>query len=519
MLCPLNRPLRPTVLRWCGWFNVAGAGGWLVIFICLSAAPTWGQVPPAPGMDPHAAAARMLGAASCAASSCHGNVTDPVSGPTYAAHRIWLKQDKHAQAFAALLEPRSENMIARLGSGWNLPAHREARCLKCHGHAETAQEPQAPSYDVADGVNCEVCHGPAEHWLRDHSRTAFWSLLSREEKAARGFRDIAGLEPRAELCVRCHVGDEDREVNHDLIAAGHPRLDFEYAAFSALMKKHWLVTDDHARAGGNGTDVASALDAELWRIGQTVSARQALVLTRARALRVRDASPNAPVPWPELTEYSCYACHHDLREKSVQQYGALALSGVRKADASQWDVDPPGTLIWQSWTLAQAPLIPGTPDELRIQLKSVREELRRPYPDPQRVVERCDLVLQNPAWQPGQPAIVTLEEVTALLDWATRDATQFTRDWDHAAQAYLTLTALIAARQQLAGPAVDPGATQRLRVQLQTMQQALRFPNQTNSPATYDLASVATLQTCVTQLRRELGFLDQAALPSNETIR
>ena len=39
--------------------------------------------------------------------------------------------------------------------------------------------------------------------------------------------------PTAEACAACHVGDGlDREVNHDLIAAGHPRLNFELTLLS-----------------------------------------------------------------------------------------------------------------------------------------------------------------------------------------------------------------------------------------------------------------------------------------------
>src|SRR5205823_3686488 len=114
------------------------------------------------------------------------------------------------------------------------PAHEEQRCLSCH---------VAPDYDVnkppcdapyfkTDGVSCESCHGPAQDWLARHHLDA-WKNETRAEKNRLGMTDTQSLAGRAQLCARCHVGAAGMDVDHDLLAAGHPRLSFEFAAFHA----------------------------------------------------------------------------------------------------------------------------------------------------------------------------------------------------------------------------------------------------------------------------------------------
>ena len=58
-----------------------------------------------------------------------------------------------------------------------------------------------------------------------------WKDRSAEAKAALGFVDTHNLLKGGKACAACHIGDSSKEVNHDLVAAGHPRLAFEYSAF------------------------------------------------------------------------------------------------------------------------------------------------------------------------------------------------------------------------------------------------------------------------------------------------
>jgi nitrate/TMAO reductase-like tetraheme cytochrome c subunit len=40
------------------------------------------------------------------------------------------------------------------------------KCLGCHAlHVSKEQMAPRAKYDVADGVSCDSCHGPAEKWL------------------------------------------------------------------------------------------------------------------------------------------------------------------------------------------------------------------------------------------------------------------------------------------------------------------------------------------------------------------
>ena len=80
-----------------------------------------------------------------------------------------------------------------------------------------------------DGVNCESCHGPAQLWLAEHTQYG-WNNRPPLEKERLGMRPTRELPERAAVCVGCHVGPPGRDMNHDLIAAGHPRLNFEFAA-------------------------------------------------------------------------------------------------------------------------------------------------------------------------------------------------------------------------------------------------------------------------------------------------
>src|SRR5262245_288048 len=133
------------------------------------------------------------------------------------------------------------------------------------------------------------------------------------------------IETRIAACTGCHVGAprDDinglplRDVNHDLIAAGHPRLSFEYNIFLSNLPPHW-------RAGAAANDVRS------WAVGQVTSLQQALKLLAYRA------DPQNHAPWPEFAEYSCFSCHHDLAEPSWRQKQA---SSKRR----------PGSLLWSTW--------------------------------------------------------------------------------------------------------------------------------------------------------------------------
>ena len=88
-----------------------------------------------------------------------------------------------------------------------------------------------------------------------------WTGLSDQQKFdGFGMRPTKDLLARGQACTECHVGLGSTDVNHDLIAAGHPRLNFEYGNQLAKLPKHWRVEDDKARHPD--------YEAKVWALGQ-----------------------------------------------------------------------------------------------------------------------------------------------------------------------------------------------------------------------------------------------------------
>src|SRR5207248_5499529 len=207
--------------------------------------------------------------------------------------------DPHARAYRVLFNAESRRMAEYLDLGG--PAHKAGLCLKCHA-VDGAGEQAA-----AEGVGCGACHGPSDRWLTEHYQPYWKGLPNREKFERYGFLPSKNVVARVLNCAGCHVGDADREVNHDLIAAGHPRLAFEPTRlhFQPNYRKHW-------------TEVTPQPDFEVraWVAGQAAALRQAAELLRARAARADGgtAVPGLKPAWPEFSGYSCYACHQPVGE-------------------------------------------------------------------------------------------------------------------------------------------------------------------------------------------------------------
>ncbi|MDZ4658404.1 MAG: multiheme c-type cytochrome [Bythopirellula sp.] len=260
---------------------------------------------------------RLTGVGSCTASGCHGSAKPhEILGSEY---NIWISADPHAQAHSVLYDDQSLQMVQKLdGNKFNpaVPPYEDQRCLTCHSTTFAAAVDEAGEI-VTDGVGCEACHGPAEGWLAEHYLPGF-------DDAARerlGMWDTKDLYSRAQICASCHVGSPGREVNHDLIAAGHPRLQFEMGAYLQALPKHWDERRDRERSGGN-------FEFLTWALGQTATSRAALMQLEHRAAQ-------GPI-WPELSEWSCGACHHDLLDTAKRQE-TLAATGGLSGQTIRWD--------------------------------------------------------------------------------------------------------------------------------------------------------------------------------------
>lgn len=449
-----------------------------VLLIWLASAAVlvaWAIFPELQGADqgPAQAAAsakdlRWQGVSSCAATACHHQ--NGPKGSKGSEYTTWITCDRHAQAWSVLFDDRSRYIQKNLEGLKDLKdAHPEKNplCLNCH--AMNVPEPlRGPGFSLADGVGCEKCHGPAEKWLSVH-HTREWRGKSVQEKQALGMYPTKDLLSRAQLCLPCHVGTPDMEVNHDLIAAGHPRLNFELGAYLANSPRHWRASDDKARYPD--------FEARAWALGQALAVQASLELLAARAA-AKDR------PWPEFAEYDCFACHHDLREPSERQ---------KRGHGKQF----PGTLPLSAWYSAMVPEAldlrkPGPPTRQTVlsNLKDLGDLMSKPLPDRVAVVQKArgTALLLNPCVT--QLSRTTLDRASLVkLQAALRpvEGAPPGSNWDALAQRYLALAAIHQALGDLTPAETDPEGKRTL----DTMRKQLEFPRGFNSPRSMEPSGAA----------------------------
>jgi Cytochrome c554 and c-prime len=244
---------------------------------------------------------KYIGPGSCAATSCHGSVK-PVAASRILQNEYstWILQDKHSRAYLALTGDVGERMVRILKLG--AKAEETPKCLACHALYATPEQRGRP-FDIADGVSCESCHGPASAWLGPHT-TRDWP---HEKSVALGMRDTRNVIQRSNLCLECHLGTKEKFVDHEMIAAGHPDLYFELDSFSAVMPRHWKVPRESAP--GKPVEDASWAGVRDWAAGQAAQLSASMERLAWRANNQRGDKKDV---WPEYAELSCFACHHSL---------------------------------------------------------------------------------------------------------------------------------------------------------------------------------------------------------------
>lgn len=246
-----------------------------------------------------AAEEKYMGAASCASSNCHGGVTTRQgSSVLQNEYTTWFRHDAHSRAYETLLSEESKKIAQHLGIDRPEAA---AQCLACHS-TFVPEKLQGEKFRQSDGVSCESCHGPAEGYLQSHRTLG----RKHEENLKDGLRDLYSLEVRTKVCLECHQGTDAKTVNHRLIGAGHPRLTFELDTFSILQPNHWRVDEDYIERKGNYHP------AQAWLVGQALRVKEMIA-----ALRSPKRSRYGVMP--ELTNYYCYNCHHNLSEKQWEK--------------------------------------------------------------------------------------------------------------------------------------------------------------------------------------------------------
>ncbi len=416
-----------------------------------------------------------VGAGSCSASGCHGAPREQgIKGSEYS---VWATADKHASAYSVLLSERSKKIEAALTHAKNprgMHPEKDVLCLRCHGlegalgHAELQ----------TDGVSCEACHGPAKQWLAQHYLPE-WKGLSTEARRATGFIDTRDLWQRGKACATCHIGDSDKEVNHDLLAAGHPRLAFEYSAYLALEAKHWDDASERKQI--------SNFEVRTWALGQILSAQTALELLALRASDPKRA-------WPEFSEYDCFACHHDLKPKSWR-----AAQGFPGRE--------PGSPDWGGWytTLLPSALTASGGEHAPAIDRQIAHIHQKMNATPQRAeiaaaARAAALALEGPARQLAGDTSQS-KQLESLLDALLHPNDNRTGlTWDQATQRYLGLAAAVNASNDVNPSQLSAGFQQRVRA----IANLLRFPGGPNDKNWFDSPSDFDPER-VRQAFRDLG--------------
>jgi hypothetical protein len=452
--------------------------------LCLSWVGCHGERPgpaplnPALEASPPAASRLFAGTSSCSGRSCHGGL-EPRSGQPIGQdeYSIWITHDKHADAFHVLLNEHSQRIARNLGIR---KAHEDARCLSCHltpfaaaiegSAAPPASEMARAHEERTFGVGCESCHGVADRWLSTHT-AAEWKDYSPQQKRALGMVPISDPAELARACAGCHVGAPPhqkmpltRDVNHDLIAAGHPRLHFELGVFLANLPPHWNQAAKKKKASKGD-------EARTWVHGQLASAQAALELLVHRAEDSRR-------PWPEFAEYDCFACHHDLRGASWRQERGIAAGRQ------------PGSLSWGTWHYTMPRLIadglPAADADFREALERLERIMRHPAPNRYTVVKH--------SWS----ALAGLEKLRThigerdtnrevvqnwLIAFGRDDRLTAEMSWDAATQLHLAASVL---NETYGDPSIQNA--------LQELAKSLAHPRGFDSPPEFEPAQIEELR-------------------------
>jgi len=419
-----------------------------------------------------------MGVGSCASPACHGGPVSAHQDRVWnSSYTVWVNQDKHAGAYSVLFGPRSLQIFRNykhLPETASCQPYEEPACLACH--ATVRSVPQDDRGLLSDGIGCESCHGPARGWLADHASCS-WNRQIRDPHATDAFGDgdmvaTKDLAVRAGVCVDCHVGSAGgnglpaRNMDHDMIAAGHPRLTFEFTAFMANMPRHWSDRDE-ASAEGNSPRV--------WAIGQAASMQAALRLLAYRAASAEKAAAAEPhsAPWPELSEYDCYACHHGLKLQSYDpKRFAAAGSGGSAASAK------PGRLPWGTWYMPTTCLLLqhglDTPEAVS-DIREIAELMSEPSPPPGVVRERARAAAEK--MQQCVDAAKIAQYDRRRLESLVRAATNLQpANWDEACGIFLLLRSSYGS-----DPRVAPSLAEFLKL--------LRFKGDNDSPRDFNPAA------------------------------
>ncbi len=193
---------------------------------------------------------KYVGALAC--GSCHGDATGS------RIYGMW-RFSKHAQAYAILGTERAAEIARQMQVAGN--PQESDRCLRCH---TTGAGAQAGSYvdgfDMAQGVQCESCHGPGSEYMAE--------AVMRDPVAV---VDAGLTTPNRETCETCHVeGVHGHTFDFDTYwqSINHTAWSQEYSAVEYKTPLNLAITQDGDRlfVACEASNSMIALDAGSGRI-------------------------------------------------------------------------------------------------------------------------------------------------------------------------------------------------------------------------------------------------------------
>lgn len=245
-----------------------------------------GETPDAP--------AKHLGVVTCSGSTCHGAARPLAESKVMQNEFItWHREDHHARAYRSLIGEQGQRIARNLGLE---SAASAPECLTCHTNFAPAEQ-RGKRFQLADGVACEACHGPASKWLGMHVT----GEASRADNLKVGMYPTEEPVARAKLCLSCHLGNDSKFATHRIMGAGHPRLSFELDTFTQIQPAHYRVDADYRsrKQVYNGMQV--------WAVGQVLAAERTLELFLS-------AKWQGDGVFPEFAFFDCHGCHHPMTE-------------------------------------------------------------------------------------------------------------------------------------------------------------------------------------------------------------
>jgi hypothetical protein len=232
-----------------------------------------------------------------------------------------------------------------------------------------------------------------------------------------------------------------------MIAAGHPRLNFDFAEYQRRLPKHWLEKE---RTEDGYKPRSPDFPVKEWLIGRAAHAEAAYALLADRAERAEKGDERTP--WPEFAEFNCAACHHDIPDEQRRTESYL---GERKL----------GSLAWQTiWPMSYGGFLRDrvTIGE-RIPQKRLLDEMERSRPAGPKVVLPLaqESAKQTAAWR---KKLVGLPDATVMqlhLDsWHSEYSREQPVDGDQIGQMLYALAGIQRAKLQRAEGKPHPAFTE-----------------------------------------------------------